>query len=110
MSKVKFVILVFTITFAAFYSATAQNVTKANSAAPAPALKVVDLTGKEHVPDLSGLKRVTVKASDHGKDATFEGVSLMEVLKLAGVEFGEALRGKRLTEYLLVEAADGYKA
>jgi hypothetical protein len=50
-----------------------------------------------------------VKASDHGKDAVFEGVALVDVLKLAGVEFGESLRGKRLASFLLVEA-DGYKA
>jgi len=60
---------------------------------------------------LSKLPRVTVKAKDHsGKESTFEGVSLVEVLKLAGVQFGESLRGKRLQEFLVVEAADGYKA
>lgn len=60
--------------------------------------------------DLASLKRLTVKASDHGKEAVFEGVALADVLKLAGVEFGESLRGKRLASYLLVEAADGYRA
>ena len=60
---------------------------------------------------LSKLPRVTVKAKDHsGKESTFEGVSLVEVLKLAGVQFGESLRGKRLQEFLVVEATDGYKA
>lgn len=58
---------------------------------------------------LAKLKRVTLKVSDHGKDATFEGVALVEVLKLGGVEFGEKLRGKRLTSYVLAEAADGYR-
>jgi hypothetical protein len=34
---------------------------------------------------LSKLLRVTVKAKDHsGKESTFEGVSVVEVLKLAG--------------------------
>lgn len=60
--------------------------------------------------DFSKLKRQTVKASDHGREAAFEGFALSEVLKLAGVEFGDALRGKRLATFLLVEAADGYQA
>jgi hypothetical protein len=60
--------------------------------------------------DLAKLKRVTVTANDHGTNAVFEGYALVDVLKLAGVEFGETLRGKRLPSYLLVEAADKYRA
>lgn len=74
---------------------------------------VVDNLGKQTTVgkvEFAKLKRVTIKASDHGKDASFEGVLLSDVLKLGGVEFGENLRGKRMNEYLLVEAADGYKA
>jgi DMSO/TMAO reductase YedYZ molybdopterin-dependent catalytic subunit len=60
--------------------------------------------------DLAKLPRRAVKATEHdGKSATFEGVALVEVLKLAGVEFGDKLRGKKLVSYLLVEAADGYR-
>src|SRR5206468_410611 len=39
-----------------------------------------------------------------------EGVELGEVLKLAGTKFGEQLRGKDLALFLLVQAADGYRA
>jgi len=60
--------------------------------------------------DLDKLKRRTVKVNDHGKEATFEGYALFEVLKLADIEFGDALRGKRLATFLLVEAADKYQA
>ena len=61
--------------------------------------------------DLAKLPRQTVSAKDHdGKAATFEGVALIEVLRLAGVEFGEKLRGKNLALFLVVDAADGYKA
>lgn len=61
--------------------------------------------------DLAKLPRQTVSAKDHdGKAATFEGVALVEVLRLAGVEFGEKLRGKSLALFLVVEAADGYRA
>lgn len=61
--------------------------------------------------DLSKLPRRTVSAKDHdGKDTSFEGVELGEVLKLAGVKFGEGLRGKSLALFLVVDAADGYRA
>ncbi len=47
--------------------------------------------------DLAKLPRRAVSAKDHdGKEATFEGVELGEVLKLAGVKFGEQMRGRRL--------------
>ena len=47
--------------------------------------------------DLAKLPRQTVSAKDHhGKTSTFEGLALVEILRLAGVEFGEKLRGKSL--------------
>lgn len=59
--------------------------------------------------DLAKLPRRSVKARDHdGKEVSFEGVEVGEVLKLAGSKFGEQLRGKDLKLFLLVEAADGY--
>src|SRR5262245_39779010 len=61
--------------------------------------------------DLAKLPRRSLRAKDHsGKEADFEGVPLIEVLKLAGVKFGEGLRGKNLELYLVVEASDGYRA
>lgn len=60
--------------------------------------------------DLAKLPHVSTKAKEHdGSEATYTGVALIEVLKLAGVEFGESLRGKRLATYLVVEATDGYR-
>jgi hypothetical protein len=57
------------------------------------------------------LPRRSVRAKDHsGKESEFEGVPLVEALKQAGVKFGEGLRGKNLELYLVVEAADGYRA
>ena len=42
--------------------------------------------------DLAKLPRRTLHAKAHdGKDATFEGIELGDVLKLAGVKFGEQL-------------------
>jgi hypothetical protein len=68
--------------------------------------KTVSLT----VEDLSKLPPETVKTSDHGTTATFEGALLPDVLAKAGVPVGEKLRGKALAQYLLVEASDGYRA
>lgn len=59
---------------------------------------------------INKLSRQSIKTLDHGKEATFEGVALVELLKLGGVEFGESMRGKRMATYLLVEAADKYTA
>jgi DMSO/TMAO reductase YedYZ molybdopterin-dependent catalytic subunit len=57
------------------------------------------------------LPRQTVKAKDHnGVEAEFEGVALVDVLKEAGVKFGQDLRGPALATYLVVEASDGYRA
>src|SRR3982074_2753801 len=61
--------------------------------------------------DLDKFARQTVRAKDHdGKEYTFEGVAVLEILQKAGLKFGDALRGKALATYLLVEAADGYQA
>ncbi len=61
--------------------------------------------------DWKKLPRRSVRAKDHdGKEYEFEGVELGEVLKLAGVKFGEQLRGKDLALFLVVEAADQYRA
>src|SRR5580765_1186677 len=62
-------------------------------------------------PELKQLPRVSITAKDHdGKESKYSGVELREVLKMAGVVFGKDLRGEALAKYLLVEAADGYKA
>jgi hypothetical protein len=60
--------------------------------------------------ELEALARVKVTASEHSSGPVdFEGVTLGSVLEKAGVPFGESIKGKRLTECLLVEAADGYR-
>lgn len=45
--------------------------------------------------DMAKLPRQTVSAKDHdGKTAVFEGVALVEILKIAGVEFGRKVAGQ----------------
>lgn len=58
---------------------------------------------------ITALPHLTVNAKDHDTPAQFEGVPLSAVLALAGVQLGNSMRGPRLAEALLVEAADGYK-
>lgn len=78
---------------------------------------VVSITGEVERPikltraDFAKLPHKTVRAKDHsGMVSEFEGVMLVDVLGLAGVQFGEHLRGTSLAKYLVVEASDGYKA
>ncbi len=61
--------------------------------------------------DLETLPHIKVTAAEHSSGpVNFEGVTLKSVLEKAGVAFGESMKGKRLTNRLLVEAADGYRA
>lgn len=61
--------------------------------------------------DLKAMPRKTVKVlNNHNqKTETYEGVLLEVLLQKAGVPLGEALRGKLMTAYVLVDASDGYQ-
>jgi len=84
------------------------------NAAPAISLSVsgeVDKPLKLTAAEIARLPHRSVRTKGHdGNEAQFEGVPVIEVLKLAGVKFGEDLRGKNLALYLLVDASDGYRA
>ena len=58
--------------------------------------------------DIEGLPHVKVQASAHEISAVFEGVAVRSILEKAGVGFGDALRGKRMSLCLLAQAADNY--
>ena len=61
--------------------------------------------------DVEALPHIRVTASEHSSPpVTFEGVTVKSVLEKAGISFGEGMKGKRLANCLLVEAADGYRA
>jgi hypothetical protein len=61
--------------------------------------------------DLARLPRRSQRAKAYdGKEASIDGVELGDVLMVAGLKFGEQLRGKGLTLFLIVGAADGYHA
>jgi DMSO/TMAO reductase YedYZ molybdopterin-dependent catalytic subunit len=60
--------------------------------------------------DLGALPRKIVKVlNEHsGKEETYQGVPLAELLKRAGVPQAEQMRGAALTTYVRAEGADGY--
>lgn len=83
--------------------------------APMPAAAVT-IGGEVAVPlrldaaALAARPRVAVEANDHGRPGRWEGVRLIDLLREAGVPTGEALRGRALSLYVRVDAADGYRA
>jgi len=93
-----------------FWLASAQTTTQ--NAAPR------ELTIRGDIPatlvlkadDLAGMPRETVSVADQdGTKVNYEGVSLREILKRAGVPLGKDLRGKALASYVLAKAHDGYQ-
>lgn len=78
----------------------------------AQTLQLVDAEGHSTTitaAQISVLPHVIVKVVDHDAPAQFEGVSLGSLLSSANIQLGDKLRGSRMTEVLLVEAADAYR-
>ncbi len=78
----------------------------------AQTLQVIDTAGHSSsltAAQIAALPHVSVSVPDHDAVAHYDGVSLAALLTSAGVQLGDKLRGPRMTEVLLVEAADGYK-
>lgn len=79
--------------------------------------QVVKVTGEVTTPltlDAATLHQFTqitvVRKDKDGKvDHTYTGVTLSDILKKAGATMEDALKGKNLTKYLLVEASDNYQ-
>lgn len=80
---------------------------------PAVALEIVNEGGKSltlSAAELARLPQKQLKAKDHkGDEATYSGVLMATVLEQTEAALGERLRGKALTGYLVVEAADKYR-
>jgi len=85
----------------------------ARGAEPETALIVRNEEGRETkltLSQLAKLPQVSVRAKDEkGNEAVWEGTALHAVLNAAGVKLGEAIRGAALANYLVAEAADGYR-
>ena len=102
-------LLIFSLTF----SSAAQDKQTVSPKPDETLLRVETEGGKPFelkAADLAKLPHREVKAKAHdGAETTFSGVDLREVLKLAGVKFGDEGRKTNLISYLIVEAADNYR-
>jgi hypothetical protein len=60
--------------------------------------------------DLKALPRTRVEVTDEdGRQVTYEGVLIAELLSRAGAPLGRELRGNAMTTYVLAGATDGYQ-
>lgn len=95
------------------FSSLAQEKTNAAPKTDETLLRVETQDGKYYelrTADFAKLPRREVKSKTHeGAETSFSGVDLREVLKLAGVKFGEEGKKTTLISYLIVEAADNYR-
>ena len=88
----------------------------ARGAEPEPAAPALSVVVRGQPPlslalsELKARDAVTVRVQDDsGTSARYTGISLSGLLASAGVEFGKSIRGERLTDYVVVTAADGYR-
>src|SRR5271165_3121085 len=82
------------------------------SGALAQTLQIIDVDGHASTvtaAQIANSPHVTVDVSEHDKAAQFRGVPLAALLSAAGIQLGDAMRGPRMSEVLLVEAGDGYR-
>ena len=59
--------------------------------------------------DLADLPRHTAVLNDHGKQISYEGALMHDVLARAGIDFSKGLHGKQLSSYVAALANDGYE-
>ena len=95
-----------------FLSSNLQQI-NAQANADKPFVKVSGEVTKQltlYPSDLAQMKRSTARMKDRdGKEHSYTGVAIQEILDLAGVTTGKQLRGENLAKYLLVKCADGYE-
>lgn len=60
--------------------------------------------------DLAKLPQHTITATDHGTSATFQCVSLFDVLVKAALPVGDKFHSTNASYYVLAEGRDGYRA
>ena len=70
----------------------------------------VTRTLKLYEADIAKMNKVSVSLTDKdGKDHSYTGVPVLDILNSAGVTTGKQLHGENLTKYVLVKCADGYQ-
>lgn len=96
----------------------ARPAPQASGAASAPAKQELKLevTGDVPMPvtltagDFAAMPRESAEVTEmDGTKSIYEGVTLQEILKKAGISFGKQMRGKGLAGYVLASAKDGYQ-
>jgi len=58
--------------------------------------------------EATGAVAVTVE-DDSGQSSEYTGVPIAQLLESVGVSLGKSVRGERLSEFVMVRAADGYR-
>ena len=58
--------------------------------------------------DLAKMPQHTVRVTEHGKEISYSGVLIHDVLLKAGAPMDAQLKGKALSTYMLAIARDGY--
>lgn len=62
------------------------------------------------VTDFSKFPRIEQRVKGHdGKESVYSGVALTELLSRVNAPLGSQLRGKALSQYLLIRSTDGYR-
>jgi len=100
----------FIIAFAILISSSITLLTRAQTMATVKVSGEVTTPLNLTLADLHQYAQTTVVRKDRdGKDHTYTGVVLSDILTKAGGTMGQQLKGENLTKYLLVEASDGYQ-
>jgi DMSO/TMAO reductase YedYZ molybdopterin-dependent catalytic subunit len=60
--------------------------------------------------DIRAMPRTTVTVTAEGREETYEGVLVGEILKRAGAPLGRDLSGAAVATYVVASAKDGYRA
>lgn len=82
-------------------ASVAQTLTIAGEVTKPLTLQLADVKALPHT-------EITVTERD-GKEHRYAGIPLITLLNQAGASTGAALKGKNLTKYVVVKAADGYE-
>ena len=82
------------------------------TSAPAADLTLKGLNGTTttvSAANFASLPHESLTVTFHGEKRTFEGVSMLELLRKVGAPWGDTLTGKELATVVLVTARDGYR-
>lgn len=113
MFRVITTVILATICLTAAARAPANDQAAASQGNQSPTLTIsgsgLELTKLSH-DKLVTLPRTTLKVHEkEGEEFAYEGVKMADVLAVAGMKFGQSLRGERLADYLLAESVDGFR-